>query len=256
LLLLFLKSSNYYDLFNFGDKLFQLVVMPVYQLPKEAIFPHPSEAVEDGLLAIGGDLSPERLVIAYASGIFPWYGVDDPILWWSPNPRLVLYPEKFKVSKSLKQTLRNKPFDIRIDFAFEEVIQNCSKVPRKGQNGTWITPEMIEAFVKMHRLGLAHSIEVWEGNKLVGGLYGLSLGKVFFGESMFHKRKDASKIAFYYLSQLALKWDFKFIDCQVTNSHLLSLGAEEIDRDDFLDQLADALEEETKHGVWEFEATR
>jgi leucyl/phenylalanyl-tRNA--protein transferase len=167
-----------------------------------------------------------------------------------------LYPEKFKVSKSLKQTLRNKPFDIRIDFAFEEVIQNCSKVPRKGQNGTWITPEMIEAFVKMHRLGLAHSIEVWEGNKLVGGLYGLSLGKVFFGESMFHKRKDASKIAFYYLSQLALKWDFKFIDCQVTNSHLLSLGAEEIDRDDFLDQLADALEEETKHGVWEFEATR
>jgi leucyl/phenylalanyl-tRNA--protein transferase len=171
--------------------------MPVYQLPKEPLFPHPSEAVDDGLLAIGGDLSPERLVAAYASGIFPWYGDDDPILWWSPDPRLVLYPEKFKVSKSLRQTLNKKPFEIRIDFAFEEVIDNCSKIPRKEQHGSWITDEMKLAYIKMFDLGLAHSIETWEGNKLVGGLYGLSLGNAFFGESMFHKRKDASKIAFY-----------------------------------------------------------
>ncbi|MDA3891234.1 MAG: leucyl/phenylalanyl-tRNA--protein transferase [Salinivirgaceae bacterium] len=227
--------------------------MPVYQLPKEALFPHPSEAVDDGLLAIGGDLAPERLVAAYASGIFPWYGDNDPILWWSPNPRLVLYPEKFKVSKSLKQTLKKQPFDIRIDFAFDEVIESCSKIPRKGQDGTWITSEMIEAFKQMHKIGLAHSIETWEGNKLVGGLYGLSLGNVFFGESMFHKRKDASKIAFYYLSQLCKKWCFAFIDCQVTNPHLLTLGAQEITRDNFLDELAMSMEKQTQQGIWEFD---
>lgn len=224
--------------------------MPVYQLPKEPLFPHPSEAVEDGLVAIGGDLSSERLIAAYASGIFPWYGNNDPILWWSPDPRLVLYPKKFKISKSLKQTLKKKPFDIRVDFAFEEVIKNCSKIPRKEQNGTWITNDMIEAYVKLYNLGLAHSVETWEGNKLVGGLYGLSLGNAFFGESMFHKRRDASKVAFFHLSQMALNWDFSFIDCQVTNPHLISLGAEEIMRDDFLDQLAESIEEPTRQGKW------
>lgn len=227
--------------------------MPVYQLPHEPLFPHPSEAVNDGLLAIGGDLSPKRLVAAYASGIFPWFGENDPIMWWSPNPRLVLYPEKFKVSKSLKQTINKKAFDIRIDFAFEEVIKSCSKIPRKGQDGTWITNDMIDAYIKMHELGLAHSIETWEGNKLVGGLYGLSIGNAFFGESMFHKRKDASKVAFYYLSKLCLHWEFSLIDCQVTNSHLLSLGAEEIKRDDFLDQLAVCVDKDTRQGVWEFD---
>ncbi len=227
--------------------------MPVYQLPKEPLFPHPGEAVEDGLLAVGGDLSPQRLVAAYASGIFPWYGDDDPILWWSPDPRLVLYPHKFKVSKSLRQTLNKNPFEIRVDFAFEEVINNCSKVPRKDQHGTWITDDMKKAFIRMHELGLAHSIETWEGNKLVGGLYGLSLGNAFFGESMFHKRRDASKIAFYYLSKLAINWNFSFIDCQVTNEHLLSLGAEEISRDSFLDQLALSLENPSKQGIWEFD---
>jgi len=224
--------------------------MPVYQLPKEPLFPHPSEAMEDGLLAIGGDLSPERLVAAYASGIFPWYSFDDPILWWSPDPRLVLYPEKFKVSKSLKQTLNKKPFDIRVDFAFKEVIESCSTAPRKEQNGTWITNEMKEAYIKMFDLGLAHSIETWEGNKLVGGLYGLSIGSTFFGESMFHKRKDASKIAFYHLAQLSIKMGFAFIDCQVSNPHLLSLGAEEISRDDFLDELSDVIEKPTQQGKW------
>lgn len=226
--------------------------MPIYQLPKEPLFPHPSEAVNDGLLAVGGDLSPQRLIAAYASGIFPWYGDDDPILWWSPDPRLVLFPEKFKVSKSLKQTIKKSHFDIRIDFAFEEVINSCKKIPRKEQDGTWITNEMKEAYMKMHELGLAHSIETWEGNKLVGGLYGLSLGNIFFGESMFHKRTDASKVAFYYLSRLALNWNFSVIDCQVTNPHLISLGAEEIPRDNFLDILSESTEKETRQGKWEF----
>ena len=226
--------------------------MPIYQLPKEPLFPHPSEAVADGLLAVGGDLSPQRLVAAYASGIFPWYGDDDPILWWSPDPRLVLYPEKFKVSKSLQHKIKQKTFDIRVDFAFEEVINSCKRVPRKEQDGTWITGEMKEAYIKMHELGLAHSIEVWEENKLVGGLYGLSLGKIFFGESMFHKRTDASKIAFYYLSRMAIKWQFSIIDCQVSNPHLLSLGAEEISRDLFLDILSESENTPTRQGRWNF----
>ena len=225
--------------------------MPIYQLPDEPLFPHPDEAEPDGLLAIGGSLSEKRLIAAYASGIFPWYSHDDPILWWSPDPRLVLFPEKFKVSKSLKQKINNDAFDIRIDFAFEEVIENCAKTKRKNEDGTWITNEMQEAYVKLFKLGLAHSVECWEGNKLVGGLYGISLGAAFFGESMFHKRSDASKVAFYYLSQLCLKWGFKVIDCQVTNPHLLSLGAEEIPRTEFLDILNTALENETIQGNWE-----
>ncbi len=227
--------------------------MPIFQLPKEPLFPHPSEAFDDGLLAVGGDLSPRRLVAAYASGIFPWYGDGDPILWWTPNPRLVMFPEKFKISKSLKQTLKKRPFDIRVDFAFEEVIKGCKKIPRKEQDGTWITDEMATAYIKMHKLGLAHSIETWEGNKLVGGLYGLSLGNIFFGESMFHKRKDASKIAFYYLSQLAINWGFSIIDCQVSNPHLISLGAEEILRDNFLDILSNSINKKTRQGKWEFD---
>ena len=225
--------------------------MPIYQLPDEPLFPHPDEAEPDGLLAIGGSLSEKRLIAAYASGIFPWYSHDDPILWWSPDPRLVLFPEKFKVSKSLKQKINNDAFDIRIDFAFEEVIENCAKTKRKNEDGTWITNEMQEAYVKLFKLGLAHSVECWEGNKLVGGLYGISLGAAFFGESMFHKRSDASKVAFYYLSQLCLKLGFKVIDCQVTNPHLLSLGAEEIPRTEFLDILNTALENETIQGNWE-----
>lgn len=225
--------------------------MPIYQLPDEPLFPHPDEAEPDGLLAIGGDLSEKRLVAAYASGIFPWYNDGDPILWWSPDPRLVLFPEKFKVSKSLKQTLKKKVFDIRIDFAFEEVIKNCAIAKRKNEHGTWITDEMQEAYIKLFNAGLAHSIETWEGNKLVGGLYGISLGSAFFGESMFHKRTDASKVAFHYLSQLCIKWDFQFIDCQITNPHLLSLGAEEIPRSDFLDLLDQSLNEETIQGNWE-----
>jgi leucyl/phenylalanyl-tRNA---protein transferase len=224
--------------------------MPIYKLPNEPIFPHPDEAVDDGLLAIGGDLSPRRLVAAYASGIFPWYGDDDPILWWSPNPRMVLYPNKYKPAKSLMPRIKRNEFDIRIDFAFDEVITRCKTVPRHGQNGTWITAEMREAFIKLHKMGLAHSIETWQGNKLVGGLYGLSLGAAFFGESMFHIRTDASKVAFYYLVKAAQQLNFSFIDCQVPNPHLFSLGAEEVPRSDFLDQLDIALREPTLQQNW------
>jgi leucyl/phenylalanyl-tRNA--protein transferase len=226
--------------------------MPIYQLSKEPIFPHPSESVEDGLLAIGGDLSPQRLVTAYTLGIFPWFGDNEPILWWSPDPRLILFPDKFKVSKSLKHTIKKNIFDIRIDFAFEEVINNCKRISRKDQNGTWITNEMKDAYIKMHKLGLAHSIETWIDNKLVGGLYGLSLGNAFFGESMFHKYRDASKVAFYYLSQLALDMNLSFIDCQVSSPHLISLGAEEVTRDNFLDLLAESNNKKTRQGIWEF----
>lgn len=224
--------------------------MPIYQIPEEPIFPHPNEAEPEGLLAVGGDLSPQRLVSAYASGIFPWYSHPDPILWWSPNPRLVLFPEKFKVSKSLQQTLRNRNYKVTCDIAFADVIDNCQKAPRPGQPGTWITPEIKKAYIELHKMGLAHSIETWQNGKLVGGLYGVSLGNTFFGESMFYKSTDASKVAFYYLNQLALAWDFPFIDCQVTNPHLVSLGAEEIPRDDFLDLLHAALLQETRQGKW------
>ncbi len=225
--------------------------MSIYELPKEHIFPPPSEAEPDGLLAIGGDLHPRRLLYAYALGIFPWYNQDDPIMWWSPNPRLIIYPDKFKVSKSLKQKIKRQTFQIRIDFAFEEVIKSCAKVVRKNQQGTWINDDIITAYVKLFNMGLAHSVECWLGNKLVGGLYGISLGSAFFGESMFHKYTDASKVAFYYLTQIAKQLKFDFIDCQVSNPHLISLGAEGIDRDLFLDKLSQAMQNKTIQGNWE-----
>ncbi|MGD9993515.1 MAG: leucyl/phenylalanyl-tRNA--protein transferase [Salinivirgaceae bacterium] len=225
--------------------------MPIYQLPKEPIFPHPNEATPDGLLAIGGDLSPQRLIAAYATGIFPWFGAEDPILWWSPNPRMVLFPEKFKVSKSLKQTLRSHKYTVTTDSAFEQVIANCRNIFRSDQNGTWITQDIEDAYIELHRMGLAHSFETWQNKQLVGGLYGISLGNSFFGESMFHKANDASKVAFYYLSALAADWGFQFIDCQIPNPHLASLGAEEISRDDFLDLLHAALLNETRRGTWD-----
>jgi leucyl/phenylalanyl-tRNA--protein transferase len=224
--------------------------VPIYQLPEEPIFPHPSEAEPEGLLAVCGDLSPQRLIAAYASGIFPWYSHPDPILWWSPDPRLVLFSEKFKVSKSLKQTLNSGKYQVTVDKAFPQVIENCRKAPRAGQPGTWITLEIKKAYIQLHELGFAHSIETWYEQELVGGLYGISLGDTFFGESMFHKKNDASKVAFYHLTLLALEWDFRFIDCQVTNPHLLSLGAEEIPRDDFLDLLHAALQSKTRKGKW------
>ncbi len=211
----------------------------MHYLTKKLWFPNPAEATVDGLLAIGGDLSPPRLLLAYNAGIFPWYEDDQPILWWSPNPRMVLYPEKFKVSKSLRKTIKNEKFKITFNKNFAEVIKKCASVPRRGQAGTWITQDMQEAYTVLHKLGHAVSVEVWENDQLVGGLYGIDLPKqkVFCGESMFSLVSDASKVAFYQLAVYAKTNNYKLIDCQVYNEHLARLGAEEIERDAFLKQL-------------------
>lgn len=205
-------------------------------LTEKLWFPNIEEATLDGLLAIGGDLSIERLLLAYNSGIFPWYEDGQPVLWWSPNPRMILKPNKFKVSKSLRKTIRDKKFTITFNKDFKSVISYCASVPRKGQNDTWITKEMQQAYIALHNAGHAVSVEVWEDNRLVGGLYGIDLQnkKVFCGESMFSLVSDASKVAFYHLSEFVKAKDYKLIDCQIYNEHLESLGAEEIERDDFL----------------------
>jgi leucyl/phenylalanyl-tRNA--protein transferase len=198
-------------------------------------FPNVNEATEDGLLAIGGDLSVQRLIYAYQHGVFPWFESEEPILWWAPNPRFVLFPEKLKISKSMKQVLRNNHFTITVNKAFKEVINECSKVKRGGQAGTWITKNMIEAYVKLQELGYAKSVEVWRDNILVGGLYGIDLGNgVFCGESMFTKESNASKVGFITFIQ---NTNYKLIDCQVYTKHLESLGAKEISRDLFLEYL-------------------
>ncbi|MFW5657291.1 MAG: leucyl/phenylalanyl-tRNA--protein transferase [Bacteroidota bacterium] len=207
-----------------------------FELPYD-IFPNPENSEDEGLVAYGGSLEPEVLLSAYLQGIFPWYSEPDPILWWSPNPRLILYPKDLKVSKSLKQKIRSAKFTIRFDTAFEEVIHACATVPRPGQEGTWITEDMVRAYMRLHALGYAHSVEVFLDNRLVGGLYGLTLGRVFCGESMFHKVPDASKTAFYYLCNHLRSLDYAFIDAQTPTDHLKSLGAIEIERKEFLKRL-------------------
>lgn len=208
----------------------------MHYLTEQLWFPDTSEATEDGLLAIGGDLSMQRLLLAYNSGIFPWYEVGQPILWWSPDPRMVLFPEKFKVAKSLRKTINSEKFKVTFNKNFTEVIKNCATVLRKGQPGTWITQDMQHAYIDLHKAGYAVSIEVWESEQLVGGLYGIDLPqkKVFCGESMFSLVSDASKVAFYHLSEYIKTKNYKFIDCQIYNEHLESLGAEEIGRAEFL----------------------
>jgi leucyl/phenylalanyl-tRNA--protein transferase len=199
-------------------------------------FPNPETADTDGLLAVGADLSVARLLLAYNSGIFPWFEDDQPILWWSPDPRMILFPEKFKISKSLRKTLKSEKFKITFNQNFPEVIQYCATVPRKGQAGTWITKEMQKAYIALHKAGQAISVEVWENDKLVGGLYGVDLPekKVYCGESMFSLVSEASKVAFFYLSEYVKDKNYKFIDCQIYNEHLESLGAEEMARAQFL----------------------
>ncbi len=224
--------------------------MPVYQLTDELAFPDPSLAEEDGLLAVGGDLSIDRLLLAYSHGIFPWYDEGSPILWWALNPRMVLFPDELKLSKSLKQKLNKADFNITFDGAFEQVIEHCSGVPRKNQQGTWITDEMKQAYVEMHKTGFAHSVECYFNNELAGGLYGISLGKVFFGESMFHFQTDASKIAFYSLVQQLKEWDFQIIDAQMETPLLKSFGAKLIPLEDYRNKLYQALEFNTKKGNW------
>jgi leucyl/phenylalanyl-tRNA--protein transferase len=209
----------------------------MYLLTKEIIFPPVYLADNNGLLAIGGDLSIERLKLAYKSGIFPWYNEGEPIIWYSPNPRMVLFPNKLKVSKSMKQIIRKQEFSITFNKNFNEVISNCKTIDRGDQFGTWITDEMQEAYIKLHKLGVAKSVEVWKGNDLVGGLYGIDLGTVFCGESMFSKVSNTSKLAFIYLVEKLKKEKYKLVDCQVYNNHLASLGAEEISREEFLKYL-------------------
>ena len=206
----------------------------MYILPKELFFPPVSNANADGILAIGGDLSPERLVLAYKSGIFPWFEDGEPIIWWSPNPRMVLFLEDLVVSKSMRNILNRNIFTVTFNQNFRAVISNCQKIKRNGQNGTWITNDMIEAYCKLNELGIAKSVEVWQNNELVGGLYGIDLGHVFCGESMFSTVSNASKVAFISLVKELKKDNYKLLDCQVYNNHLDSLGCREMDRTDFM----------------------
>jgi leucyl/phenylalanyl-tRNA--protein transferase len=228
--------------------------VPIYRLGRDTTFPDPSLAEPDGLLAVGGDLRPERLLTAYAEGIFPWFDERSPLLWWSPDPRLVLEPARLHVSRSLARTMRRGAYRVSADAAFEQVIRRCAERARPGQRGTWITPAMVDAYVALHRLGFAHSFEAWEGETLAGGLYGVSLGAAFFGESMFADRPDASKVAFVRSVEWLTARGVSLVDCQVRTEHLVSLGAEEIPRADFLARLRAALEARTLRGRWEMEA--
>jgi len=219
-------------------------------LRRDLIFPNPRYAASEGLLAFGGDLSPNRLLTAYRRGIFPWYSADDPILWWSPDPRSILYPKNFKLTKSFKRVLKNGGFEVKFDHAFEEVIHHCGNVPREGQNGTWLLEDMREAYIELHAMGYAHSVEVYLDDELVGGLYGLSMGSAFFGESMFSLRSNTSKVAFKALSDTLDSRGYDFIDCQVRNDHLVSMGAVDIPRDRFLDELDISLQNSSDIGSW------
>ena len=197
-------------------------------------FPEHHTASPDGLLAVGGDLNPERILAAYRLGIFPWFNEEQPPLWWSPDPRMVLIPQHFAPKKSLRKTLKHTHYEIRYNSAFSQVIHHCANTPRRGRLGTWLTDEMKHAYGQLFQMGYAHSVETWEGETLVGGLYGIRMGKVFFGESMFSHRTDASKIAFANLIQKLQENDIQLLDCQVYSDHLASLGASEIPRDTFL----------------------
>jgi len=220
-------------------------------LRRDYVFPNPRYAATEGLLAYGGDLSPNRLLTAYRKGIFPWYSAGDPILWWSPDPRMLLYPEQFKVRKSFRRVLRNGGFTVSFDQAFEEVIRYCGTVPREGQKGTWLLDEMQEAYIELHQMGFAHSVEVYLEGTLVGGLYGVAMGKAFFGESMFSLKSNASKVAFKALSDVLGLRSYDFIDCQVSNGHLERMGAIPVSRDRFLDQLEESLQKESDLGSWQ-----
>jgi leucyl/phenylalanyl-tRNA--protein transferase len=226
--------------------------MPVYLLSDDLTFPVPQLAPREGLLAVGGDLSQERLLLAYRMGIFPWYSQDEPVMWWSPDPRLVLYPAELRIAKSLQKTLTKGPFKLTMDQAFEAVINACAQSRTGADEGTWIGDEIITAYCSLHEAGLAHSVEAWQDDKLVGGLYGVSLGRCFYGESMFTRISNASKVAFVALVEHLRALEFDLIDCQITTAHLIRFGAREISRARFLDELKKALKSPTIKGKWSF----
>ncbi|PIF02894.1 MAG: leucyl/phenylalanyl-tRNA--protein transferase [Desulfococcus sp.] len=225
--------------------------MPVFRLGEQPAFPPPHLADASGLLAVGGDLRPERLLAAYRAGIFPWYGEEEPLLWWSPDPRMVIFPDRLHTPRSLKKILRQNRFTITFDTAFDRVIENCAGVRHQNGEGTWIMPEMICAYQQLHRLGIAHSAEAWRKGRLAGGLYGVSLGSLFFGESMFMTEPDASKAAFITLAAALFQNEFTLIDCQIETAHLSRFGGINISRKRYLKLLARGLQANTRHGVWD-----
>jgi leucyl/phenylalanyl-tRNA--protein transferase len=224
--------------------------MPVFVLSEALKFPPPRLATPEGLLAVGGDLSRERLLLAYRMGIFPWYADDEPILWWSPDPRLVLYPREFHLSRSLEKVIRRGDFEISMDRAFEAVIRECAAVRAGKGEGTWIVPDMIRAYCDLYETGFAHSVEAWRGSRLAGGLYGVSLGSGFFGESMFARETNASKVALAALAAYLNIEGFEIIDCQVTTGHLQRMGAREVPREIYLEELDRCLQATTRVGRW------
>jgi leucyl/phenylalanyl-tRNA--protein transferase len=224
--------------------------VPVYRLGDQLVFPPPYLASEEGLLAVGGDLRPERLLLAYRNAIFPWYNDGDPILWWSPDPRVILPLDGLHVSRSLQKVLRQGRFEVRFDTDFPGVIDACATIERRAQRGTWITTEMRDAYIRLHELGYAHCAECRQGGELVGGIYGVALGGCFFGESMFSRVSNASKVALVTLVERLRRMGYSLFDCQVANPHLLSLGAQEISRARFLRRLEGALSVKTVPGPW------
>lgn len=228
--------------------------MPVYRLTDRLAFPPPEGADDSGLVAVGGDYRPERLLLAYSLGIFPWpHPPYEPLLWFSPDPRFVLPLDRVEIQRSLRKAIRRDPYVIRFDTRFRDVMKACSKVPRPGQKGTWITPDLIDGYVALHELGYAHSIEAYQDDRLVGGLYGVSVGRVFCGESMFADADDASKIAFVTLLGHLRRWGFAFVDCQVYTDHLARFGAVDVDRSEYLDALHHAVAHPTRRGNWQVE---
>jgi leucyl/phenylalanyl-tRNA---protein transferase len=217
-------------------------------------FPPVDEALVEpnGLLAAGGDLSPERLIDAYARGIFPWFNEEDPVLWWSPDPRMVLFPRELHLSRSLRRVIRSSQFAVSLDRAFDDVVAECA-APRANQDGTWITPDMMSAYSSLAELGFAHSVEVWQDNTLAGGLYGVALGRVFYGESMFSRASNASKVALSFLARQLERWSFVVIDCQMTTRHLASLGAREIPRSAFLREVRTGVKQPPVPAPWQLD---
>ncbi|MBT8374430.1 MAG: leucyl/phenylalanyl-tRNA--protein transferase [Deltaproteobacteria bacterium] len=226
--------------------------MPVFYLTAEHSFPPPHLAEKEGLLSVGGDLSQDRLLLAYRMGIFPWYSDGEPVLWWSPDPRLVLYPKEIKISKTLKKVLKKNEFDITLDQDFAGVIGECAQIRSENSEGTWINEDMMKAYCRLHQSGYAHSVEAWYEGELAGGLYGVSLGKSFFGESMFTRITNASNVALVKLAEYLAALSFDMIDCQVRTEHMVRFGAREIPRDLFLQQLTESLSKQTIKGTWQF----